>query len=340
MSRAGILRGEAAALSSCRVRLLPAVDDSAAALEQILAEQDLLYGPVAVTALFPASGDPHVDENDNNHRVPGTLVVASKHLLFWADTSSTAVGAAASDYDLRVDAFSIDLHALTGVDNINNTQEEEGDNDDGDEEERESGGAPPSAVYIQMSSEDHHEDGDDENGNDSSLFELTVQPTASQQGDDDNNTENGGQTDKAVERISRQLFEAISKMISLNPIDPNDQDEPPENDGGALFGEGGGPWITGEGFSNDGMMGSGMTPAQLMEWETHNNDDDDDDDLVFAAAASDAPPTEDERNAMLERLDNLLIVPPEFEVHDDDGDASTGQFDDADEDDDDDADLL
>jgi len=332
MSRAGILRGEAAALSSCRV-----LQDTAA-LEQILAGEDLLYGPVAVTALFPARDDAVDDGDSANHRVPGTLVIASKHLLFWADSSSTDVRAAsASDYDLRVDALSIDLHALTGVDNMNNTQEE-GDND-GDEEERERG---PSAVYIQMSGEqDHHdEDEDDENGNDSSLFELTVQPTASQQqqGDDDN-AENGGPTD--VERISRQLFEAIGKMISLNPIDPNDQDELPENDGGALFG-GGGSWITGEGFSGNDVMESDMTPAQLREWETHNDDDDDgDDELMFAAAASDAPPTEEERDAMLERLDNLLIVPPEFEVHDDDNDdASTGQFDDADEEDDDDADLL
>ena len=53
---------------------------------------------------------------------------------------------------------------------------------------------------------------------------------------------------------------------------------------------------------------------------------------MHAAASIPPPPSEEERDAMLDRLDNLLIVPPEYAIHEDADEA--GQFEDADEDDD------
>ena len=44
--------------------------------------------------------------------------------------------------------------------------------------------------------------------------------------------------------------------------------------------------------------------------------------------------TEEERQAMLDRLDQVLTVPPEYEIKDVVEETTEGQFDDADEEDD------
>jgi len=304
----GILRGDAAALSACRVA-------QETALPQILADDnsETIHGPLAVTALFPG-GDA------DSIRVPGKVVVTSKYLLFWVvggdgdggTQESLPSGGGASPFDIKVDAHCIDLHALTGAN----------EDVDGDEKGNKS---TPSAVYIQMSSEDSkfesslfNNDNNDGEADDSSLFELTLEPIVT-----------ATSSEEEVEQISRQLFEAISQMISLNPIDPNDQDEPNE-EGAGMFGGGSGGWITSDGFDPSSMM-------SVMGNTNNNNASTANDDMVVAGAEEDAPPTEEERNAMLERLDNLLIVPPELEVQEeeDDDDASDGQFDDAEDNDDD-----
>ena len=66
-------------------------------------------------------------------------------------------------------------------------------------------------------------------------------------------------------------------------------------------------------------------------------DDDDDegfDEAIFAPPV-DVGASEEEREAMLERLDAMLVVPPEYEREGDER-VEVGQFDDADEDEDDD----
>ena len=71
-------------------------------------------------------------------------------------------------------------------------------------------------------------------------------------------------------------------------------------------------------------------------------DDDEDnglmDDAIFAPPA-DAGASEEEREAILERLDNMLVVPPEYEVTEE-AQHVVGQFEDAEDDDDEDEAML
>jgi hypothetical protein len=115
----------------------------------------------------------------------------------------------------------------------------------------------------------------------------------------------------------QKIFDALCKLISLNPIEPDDDD-----DGGGSGGGGGGNMM-------DGMFGFG-TGAGVGGFDDDNNDngDVDDDGFIWAptTASSNNKTSDEERDAMLERLDNLLVVPPQFE---------DGQFDDAIEENDD-----
>jgi hypothetical protein len=94
------------------------------------------------------------------------------------------------------------------------------------------------------------------------------------------------------------MFDALSKLVTLHPILPDEDEEGDGDD------------------DDDDLM---MAMMMNMNKQTRIGDDDDDGDV-----------TDEEREAMLRRLDNLLIVPPELQVDDDDDDEE-GQFDDADE---------
>jgi hypothetical protein len=67
-----------------------------------------------------------------------------------------------------------------------------------------------------------------------------------------------------------------------------------------------------------------------------DDDDDDDEGGMMVAPPVDEGATEEERQAMLQRLDNLLEVPPQYEVQE----PQEGQFDDAEEGDDEDDAIL
>lgn len=269
MSEGGVLHGEAAALSSCRVSDRALLQS---ALQQIFrSDEEIMLGPFAVLARF----HDEQENGDDGDYIPGNVVISSEQLLFWKDGP---IG----NFDLRVEAVCIDLHALT--------RDQESDRDDDNDDN------PPSAVYLQIStSGDGHELHD-------CLVELTLRPL--------------GETDEDIQRISQQLFNAITDLISLHPIDPYELDEAQTDNGG-----GGGNW-----FGDGPVMtnGSDVHDGPVM---TYGCDVRDDDDLVTAAPHGAA--TDDERNAMLERLSNLLIVPAVLECDH----HSSGQFDDADSDD-------
>jgi len=123
----------------------------------------------------------------------------------------------------------------------------------------------------------------------------------------------------------QKIFDALCKLVSLHPIEPDDDDDGNNNNeqGNGMFGFGGGV-----SFGDDGG-------------DFDNDDDDDDDGFIWAPATSAsntmtmASPsgtngTPSERDVMLERLDNLLSVRPEFEINNNED----GQFDDAIEDND------
>lgn len=149
---------------------------------------------------------------------------------------------------------------------------------------------PEPSVYLQLSSEDHVDTG--------GVTEVTLIPSTAN---------GGGDGDGACQA----LFDALCKLISLHPIEGDDEDE----EGGGMFGFGGG--MIGGGFGDDVYADYGE-PADA---DGHG----DADGLVWAppAAATGGEATPAERQAMLDRLDDMLVVAPGLQVDE------TGQFDDA-----------
>ena len=90
-------------------------------------------------------------------------------------------------------------------------------------------------------------------------------------------------------------------------------------------------------------MGDGLGNGFDGETMIANHDGDGDGDMVVRLGGSNnfvenddesEMATDMERQAMLRRLDDMLVVPPEYEI----ASSNDGQFDDADEEDEDDAD--
>eukprot|EP00980_Cylindrotheca_fusiformis_P013447 scaffold3437_cov113-Cylindrotheca_fusiformis.AAC.14 len=93
------------------------------------------------------------------------------------------------------------------------------------------------------------------------------------------------------------LFNALCKLVSLHPIDDDDADE---ND---------------QYFGNDELIWAPSSSHRAF------GEDDEDDGA-----------TDEERQAMLDRLDSILVVKPEFDMIEGQFDDAEDQFDDAEED--------
>jgi len=117
--------------------------------------------------------------------------------------------------------------------------------------------------------------------------------------------------DGANQTSCQELFDSFSTLISLNPMEDDEDD---------AFGSGGGG-----GFS--AMLG--MMANAYGGDESDDDDDDDDDEMICRIdpsqmiTAQEGRASSEERKKMLERLDNVLVVPSEYELD--------GQFDDAEE---------
>lgn len=150
---------------------------------------------------------------------------------------------------------------------------------------------PEPSIYLQLSS--YSNNGDDDGGCD--ITEVTLVPSAGNSNSDD----------------CQKLFDALCKLISLHPIEGDDDDD-----------------------GDDGMFGGGMIGGGFGD-DTFADYGEPIDGLVWAPPPSteDGPiATDQEREAMLERLDNLLVVPPGLEAKDGDGgnnNVEDGQFEDA-----------
>ena len=165
---------------------------------------------------------------------------------------------------------------------------------------------PTTAVYVQVRLEESSD----------LPLELTIVPVAS--------------STTAIltqnEENCNALFQALSELISLHPIDPNQDSD--DLVGGMMS-------------MMTTMMGGGLGASGSLDDDDDGNGEDDD--LVYAAPSpNNGVATEEERQVMLDRLDNLLIVPPELEQQEENGNQHVdGQFDDAeDADDSDDDDIL
>jgi hypothetical protein len=159
---------------------------------------------------------------------------------------------------------------------------------------------PAPAVYLQLSSSSSSEHADDGGFGGGSITEVTLVPSDGRPGDDGD---------------CQRLFDALCKLISLHPIVVENDEDDDDGYGGGMFGFGSGGMIGG-GFGDDAFGDYGEGGESLV-WATLDGDNEDDN----GGGATDA-----EREAMLERLDGLLVVAPGLQA----GDTETdGQFDDA-----------
>jgi Regulator of volume decrease after cellular swelling len=301
MREGNVFYGESAELSHCR---------AAASIE---GDPNILQSVLLQMRRQPVAFDLHQNESDVKFTIlwGPSIVEADFHDDIASDETSAVISgqlvitseqllfwmdepsASIQQYDLRADATCIDLHALT-------SGATEFDNED-DENNK-------SGVYVQLS------DGDvcDDSGY-GSLQEITFCPISS------------------PEHQSQSLFDAISKLITMHPIDPNDL---PDGEAGTIP----------DNLDDQGNVWFGTGPFMTIHGIQDNDideddDDDDEDDHLVVASNNDvfqvtSIDEEAERSRILERLDRLLIVPPEFEYPDDESvqelSAGNSQFDDAD----------
>jgi hypothetical protein len=144
----------------------------------------------------------------------------------------------------------------------------------------------------------------DENGSHDASTPTAVYIQMDPDGDDDN----GGlpwewtlHTEQAP-----QLFAVLSRLVSLHPVDPHEDTnhlDEEDDEGGE------------DPFAPEDMVWASDVQQQQRE---------------------DGEATDQDRQAMLERLDQVLVVPPEYEIVGGQPARAEGQFDDADEEDEDD----
>jgi hypothetical protein len=221
-----------------------------------------------------------------------------------------AKDAANAAYDIAIDAACIDLHAV---------QQE-----------------PVVAVYIQITDPDAVDD-------EASPLEMTLEPNTSSTNDKDADSED-------PQSVSQTLFDALSALVTLHPVDPNDDMMDMNTGGGGMnmadmVGMTGGSAGMGMGMGTTGMeQGNG---GEWMGADGIMDDSDVDDMMVVRATANhingnvgehnDDGAEQDHHAAMLDRLDNMLEVPDDLVVADEGNysDVVEGQFDDAEDDEDD-----
>jgi hypothetical protein len=161
---------------------------------------------------------------------------------------------------------------------------------------------PEPAMYLQLS--DGGDDRDDGNNTDhDGPLELTITPT------------------ERKDINCQILFDHICRLVSQWPVDVDDD--------GDNFGVGRNCQFSGSELGEENVGNGGWMTADGIV-EDLEGDDDGRDHLIWAHSPNaddvekendDGGATEEERAAMLDRLDNLLVVPRDMEIE--------GQFDDA-----------
>lgn len=117
----------------------------------------------------------------------------------------------------------------------------------------------------------------------------------------------------ATEATTQSLFDALTDLVSLHPANDAADDDYMMN--AATGGGGGAEGLMGEWMGADGPMSA----QQAME-------------MMNGAGAANGAGGDDERQAMLERLGDMLVVPDDLVIADDAGEEVQGQFDDAEDD--------
>mmetsp|Transcript_22439 Transcript_22439/g.48658 ORF Transcript_22439/g.48658 Transcript_22439/m.48658 type:complete len:440 (-) Transcript_22439:173-1492(-) len=266
----------------------------------------------------------------NMKNVSGDMFVTSLRVLFLSERQADGEQC---DDDVAVDGRCIALHA---VDSLPSTEGDENQTDishhvycqlsepmgDGGDMGYTSAISMMSPTKIAEEYDDKfNDDGNDEGEEDEDAsseedgtVEVYFKPTISDEGGKDGSE---SQSNKC-----QTIFDSLTKLASLNPAGDSDDGM---NGGGGLFSML--SLMAGIGNASNGFDGE-------MVVANHDDDDSDDDMVVRLGGSNNLVENDDEsegaaendRQAMLRRLDDMLVVPPEYEIASGDLD---GQFDDA-----------
>lgn len=157
-------------------------------------------------------------------------------------------------------------------------------------------------------------------GDDTPSFYLQFQPTI---GGSNNDGEQLLELTLELQSTSdcQTLFEGLSRLLSMHPIDDDGEDDDAHPNGDYYGKED--MILRTMGLGEDDTMPS-IESQQRHQQQNPSGDND-------SHMMMNNEPTEEERQAMLDRLDSLLVVPPHLEVPQHPGDVE-GQFDDAEDD--------
>ncbi|KAG7351116.1 regulator of volume decrease after cellular swelling [Nitzschia inconspicua] len=245
--------------------------------------------PVTLRREQPSSTDTDGNGNRNNTttttmclEVTGRVFVTTCQLLFVADDPAQL------DSDMAIGASCILLHAMM---------------DD-----------PQMAVYLQLhdndgddnhyeGNEQHAETDDDENDdNNGGPTEITLIPSPVHDNEDNEHNDD----DDACQR----LFKSLCKLVALHPTMGDEDDD--DNDYGYDEFESGSGGFGAFHTGNDLIWAPSSFPSINNNTVAGFVDMEDNDVIIEEGAA-----TPDERAAMLNRLDNLLVVRPDLEIQED-----------------------
>uniref|UniRef100_A0A7S2LNX7 Uncharacterized protein n=1 Tax=Leptocylindrus danicus TaxID=163516 RepID=A0A7S2LNX7_9STRA len=241
-------------------------------------------------------------------RIPGTMLITSDRIVFAADENNET-------FDLSIDAGLVSLHALSSE--------------------------PQNCMYCQLdlraddyaadeiqSSSDQEQQHIEKTEDEAAYTPVEVYffPVANR----DDTIDVGPGSSSVGEQLG-QIFDALSTMAELNPDDIDDDHGDGNDDGdcdGFFF------------MGGDGNVEMTSDPTALLATTSYSVDGGNGCESGGATASSEGEATEEERASMLERLDALLLVPPELELDENgvrireiSGQGNDGQFSDAEEDD-------
>lgn len=280
--------------------------------------------------------------NDNNYNwIDGIVIITQTRIYFISDSNDNV------EYDLSIHGTCIDLHALSYSDQDNNDDHESNTVLTTMTTTTTTTATPTKEVYIQLSNGCN-----DDNNEFWELYIRVLPQSLTFQSTSDNDINNASHEQPIV--TIDCLYEKITQLISFNPRAVSSEDDSDNNDNNSDDGKmitamslGMEDIYDDNNNDNDDIYQDAIEEDDSIIYDSlhnrsvnHNNNTNKNQDGIKIVVDSnscedqnaqnigmnnhaDTIPevsgvaTEQERLAMLQRLDNLLIVPSEYEINDD-----------------------